>query len=64
MGGNVSEWTSSWEQHPQLPDSQVAVIRGSSFNTKGADTNRLTVRLSGDPGNRNEILGFRTASGK
>ncbi len=34
LAGNVTEWTSSWDTHPDKPDAKVPLKRGASFNTK------------------------------
>ena len=34
MGGNVSEWTGSWETDPDFPDRKVPIIRGASFSSQ------------------------------
>lgn len=34
MGGNVSEWTGTWETDPDFPDRKVPIIRGASFSSR------------------------------
>ncbi len=34
MAGNVSEWTDSWDTHPDDPDKEVPIRRGNSFQTE------------------------------
>jgi len=34
MGGNVSEWTATWETDPDFPDRKVPIIRGASFSSR------------------------------
>ncbi|MDF1815379.1 MAG: SUMF1/EgtB/PvdO family nonheme iron enzyme [Verrucomicrobiales bacterium] len=34
MAGNVSEWTATWDSHPDSPDKLVPIKRGASFLTK------------------------------
>ncbi len=34
MGGNVSEWTGTWETDPDFPDRKVPIIRGASFSSQ------------------------------
>lgn len=62
LGGNVSEWTASLAQHPQIPDREIPVVRGASFLTPAGEA-RLVSRLSVDsPNDRRLNIGFRTAS--
>jgi formylglycine-generating enzyme required for sulfatase activity len=59
MAGNVSEWTDSWVESPEL-GVKVPVIRGGNWqNPDYRLTRRLTVRMA----EQNDMaLGFRTAS--
>jgi formylglycine-generating enzyme required for sulfatase activity len=59
MGGNVSEWTSTWAESPELGD-KVPVIRGGNWYNPDVDTRRRLLRLS--PMQGDMTLGFRTAS--
>lgn len=63
MAGNVSEWTDSWETHPDDPDKQVPIRRGSSFQTESGFelTNR---RSATSPEDSNLSVGFRTVRSK
>ncbi len=60
-GGNVSEWTSSWEAHREFPDRLVPVVRGGSFRTEEGFELSLR-RPVGSPEERLISVGFRTAS--
>lgn len=61
LAGNVSEWTATWDVHPDFPDRRVPLKRGASFATKsGFD---LKARRAGESaGERNFWTGFRIAS--
>jgi formylglycine-generating enzyme required for sulfatase activity/CheY-like chemotaxis protein len=61
LAGNVSEWTSTWDAHPDSPDKRVPLKRGASFATKsGFD---LKSRRAADTaGERNFWTGFRIVS--
>lgn len=60
MAGNVSEWTSSWEEHPNKPKLRVPVRRGGSFLTRSREELKLTSRrIASDPGETNWVSGFR-----
>jgi formylglycine-generating enzyme required for sulfatase activity len=61
LAGNVSEWTATWDAHPDSPDKRVPLKRGASFATKsGFD---LKARRAGDSAEeRNFWTGFRIAS--
>ncbi|MEM1294743.1 MAG: SUMF1/EgtB/PvdO family nonheme iron enzyme [Verrucomicrobiota bacterium] len=61
MAGNVSEWTGTWEPHPNDPSKQVPIRRGGSFR----DKNQLelsTRRFAKEAGEWTLYVGFRTAS--
>ncbi len=61
FAGNVSEWTATWDSHPESPDKQVPLKRGASFATKSGF--ELTARRAGDSADeRNFWTGFRIAS--
>ena len=63
MAGNVSEWTGSWEEHPELFGIQVPVLRGGSFRSDAENLPDLTVRKTvNDPGVVADDIGFRTVS--
>jgi len=65
MAGNVSEWTASWETHPNKPGVQVPIRRGGSFLTRSIDELKLTSRrISAEPGETSLLAGFRTVSDK
>ena len=55
MGGNVSEWTNSWE-----PSTSNPVVRGGSFASSDHELYLRTDNLP--PGFRSESVGFRTCS--
>ena len=61
LAGNVSEWTNTWAQHPDLPDQQSPVYRGGNFNQKHAPVSeqRWTAK---SPDLAQPFLGFRTVS--
>ena len=67
MASNVSEWTGSWIDHPNIPDKKIPISRGSSFATKLGDpegfklANRARIY---EPGERKIFLGFRTVTDK
>lgn len=60
MAGNVAEWTSTWSQHPDIPDQQSPVYRGGSFHQKHAPLSqqRWTAKT---PDYKQPFIGFRTA---
>ncbi|MEM7147828.1 MAG: SUMF1/EgtB/PvdO family nonheme iron enzyme [Verrucomicrobiota bacterium] len=61
QGGNVSEWTDSWDFHPSHPDRMVPVKRGGSFLSR--DNLEAIVRRPADSAEERGVsLGFRTAS--
>ncbi len=61
MAGNVSEWTATWDQHPDLPDQQSPAYRGGSFASKDAPLPEQ--RWAAKSGTfAQPYLGFRTAS--
>lgn len=61
LAGNVSEWTATWDIHPDSPDKQVPIKRGASFATKSGF--ELTARRAGESADeRNFWTGFRIAS--
>lgn len=61
LAGNVSEWTGTWDTHPDSPDKQVPIKRGASFATKSGF--ELTARRAGESADeRNFWTGFRIAS--
>jgi len=60
MAGNVSEWTGSWDESPELGGMKVPVIRGGNWqNADYSLTRRLTLRMAEQ---NDMVLGFRTAS--
>lgn len=63
LAGNVSEWTATWDAHPDFPDRRVPLKRGASFaTTTGFE---LTARRAAEsPEERNFWTGFRVASDK
>jgi formylglycine-generating enzyme required for sulfatase activity len=63
MAGNVSEWTASWDTHPDFPDRKVPIKRGASFATKS--NFELTARRPATgPEETNLLTGFRTVLNK
>ncbi len=63
MAGNVSEWTSTWDEHPKIEGRQVPVRRGASFLSKNPEALKLTTRaFSNSPSDSDIFVGFRTAS--
>ncbi|MEM7601255.1 MAG: SUMF1/EgtB/PvdO family nonheme iron enzyme, partial [Verrucomicrobiota bacterium] len=61
LAGNVSEWTDTWDNHPDSPDKQVPIKRGASFATKSGF--ELTARRAGESADeRNFWTGFRIAA--
>jgi formylglycine-generating enzyme required for sulfatase activity len=61
LAGNVSEWTATWDAHPDVPDKRVPLKRGASFTTTARF--ELTARRATEtPGERNYWTGFRIAS--
>ena len=61
LAGNVSEWTATWDAHPESPDKRVPLKRGASFATKGDF--ELTVRRASESAEeRNFLTGFRVAA--
>ncbi len=60
MAGNVSEWTATWDSHPDFPDQQVPMRRGASFANK--ENFELTARRPApSAGDASLSVGFRTA---
>jgi hypothetical protein len=60
MAGNVSEWTDSWELHPDFPTVKVPIIRGGNWNSS---LQPLTTReISKSPLVQNRMIGFRCAA--
>ena len=63
LAGNVSEWTATWDAHPDFPDRKVPLKRGASFATTAGF--ELTARRAAEsPGERNFLTGFRIVSDK
>jgi formylglycine-generating enzyme required for sulfatase activity/CheY-like chemotaxis protein len=61
QAGNVSEWTASWDYHPNYPDRMVPVKRGGSFLIRdGCESNIRRPANAADE--KGVSLGFRTAS--
>lgn len=60
MGGNVSEWTDTYEESPDLFGDKVPVIRGGNWSNPDVDTRRRQLKLY--PLQQDLALGFRTAS--
>ncbi len=60
LAGNVSEWTATWDSHPDFPDRTVPVKRGASFTNK--ENFEVTARrLANSADDANLSTGFRTA---
>ena len=70
LAGNVSEWTSSFIDHPEIFGAEIPVVRGGSFRDEIKGMPDLTVRQRvNDPGESKEggfqgrdWIGFRTVS--
>jgi formylglycine-generating enzyme required for sulfatase activity len=70
LAGNVSEWTASFIDHPEIFGAQVPVVRGGSFRNEINGMPDLTVRQRvNDPGESHDggfqgrdWIGFRTVS--
>lgn len=61
LAGNVSEWTATWDAHPDAPDKRVPLKRGASFATTSGF--ELTARRAADSASeRNYLTGFRIAA--
>ena len=61
MAGNVQEWTSTFAQHPELPDLRVPVVKGGHFGEK-CSPNLLSNRHFPDSASDSGLArGFRTA---
>lgn len=61
LAGNVSEWTATWDVHPDVPDKRVPLKRGASFATT-AGFELSARRAAESPGERNYWTGFRVAA--
>lgn len=61
MAGNVSEWTATWDSHPDNPDKLVPIKRGASFATSEGfeSTSRRAAEMAEE---RNYFTGFRIVS--
>ncbi len=62
MAGNVQEWTSSWETHPDYPLKRVPVLRGGHFGTQSGDDLLTARHFAADAGEHTPARGFRTVS--
>ena len=62
MAGNVQEWTSSWETHPDYPLKRVPVLRGGHFGTKGSGDLLTARHFAADADEQTPARGFRTVS--
>jgi len=60
MGGNVSEWTSTYAESEELFGDKVPVIRGGNWANPDVDTRRRLLKLMALQ--QDISLGFRTAS--
>ncbi|GAT33684.1 response regulator receiver domain-containing protein [Terrimicrobium sacchariphilum] len=60
MGGNVSEWTATFDVDPMLPSQKVPVLRGGNWRTPDYKLTRRILKLSEIQ--NDEALGFRTVS--
>lgn len=61
MAGNVSEWTNTWDAHPDSPDTKVPIKRGASFvTTEGFES--TSRRAAESAGERTFYTGFRIVS--
>ena len=59
MGGNVSEWTDSFDTDPQMPSLKIPVIRGGNWKNPDYSTTRRVLLLTQEQSDN--ALGFRTA---
>jgi formylglycine-generating enzyme required for sulfatase activity/CheY-like chemotaxis protein len=64
MAGNVQEWTTTWEAHPDYPDLKVPVARGGHFGMKSSDQLLTSRQLAENPTEATFARGFRTVSDK
>jgi formylglycine-generating enzyme required for sulfatase activity len=61
LAGNVSEWTATWDAHPDAPDKRVPLKRGASFATTSGF--ELTARRAADSASERKYLtGCRIAA--
>lgn len=60
MGGNVSEWTSSWDTRKMGKSEKVPIIRGGSYQSTDILVERRIDQFG--PDGSNLALGFRTAA--
>ena len=61
LAGNVSEWTATLAEDPEMPGEQIPVIRGGNWkNPAGSASTRRVIKL--DELMSDETLGFRTVS--
>jgi formylglycine-generating enzyme required for sulfatase activity len=61
LAGNVEEWTSTWDAHPDFPDVQIPITRGGSFALPASGANDvLTARSPQAPDEASYWRGFRT----
>ncbi|MDF1752237.1 MAG: SUMF1/EgtB/PvdO family nonheme iron enzyme [Verrucomicrobiales bacterium] len=61
MAGNVTEWTNTWDSHPDNPDMMVPIKRGASFATS-ENFESTSRRAAEEAGERNFYTGFRIVS--
>ena len=60
--GNVSEWTSTTDTHPEFFDRLVPIVRGGNFASP-EDRYQLTERRHAESAlDRSLYIGFRTVS--
>jgi len=62
MAGNVQEWTSSWETHPDYPLKRVPVLRGGHFGMQSSDELLTARHFAADADEQTPARGFRTVS--
>jgi len=61
LAGNVSEWTATLAEDPEMPGEEIPVIRGGNWkNPAGSASTRRVIKL--DELMSDETLGFRTVS--
>lgn len=61
MAGNVSEWTDTWDSHPDSPDKMVPIKRGASFGTQSGFESSIR-RAAEMAEEKNFYTGFRIVS--
>ena len=60
LAGNVSEWTASFDDDPQMQGNSIPVIRGGNWRNRDSSVARRVLLLTSLQAD--DALGFRTAS--